>query len=220
MTPATNKAREIAGGSNRSFPQCEASKPADKPRLLTQLADRLVRAGRLDEAERELQDHLANHPDANEVRIGLIDVRIARAAWSEALKVSAEGIERDVIRSEPLAAKIRQLASNERAVEALLGAGEHGEGPFASYLLGVLAAEVGRLDDAERYLRESYAGLRAFVPVRVAPKAARERKIPKPPSSDCYRSHRLKRCGGSDEQVGGRHGVRKGKRYEPSAKRI
>jgi hypothetical protein len=30
----------------------------------------------------------------------------------------------------------------------------------------------------------------------------------------------IEKMWGSDEQVGGRHGVRKGKRYEPSAKRI
>jgi tetratricopeptide (TPR) repeat protein len=142
----------------------------DEPRLTLNLAEALTRLDRINEATRELERFLAGHPDAGTVRMRLVDLLITQSAWDELLACCEDGIKRQPARAPHFEARIAELATNERAVEQLLGpkAVSKDAGHLSTYLRGILAKEAGRIQQAETFLRQSCTADHAFVPARAA----------------------------------------------------
>ncbi|HNQ23479.1 MAG TPA: tetratricopeptide repeat protein [Phycisphaerae bacterium] len=139
----------------------------EEPGWMVSLADALVATGQAEQARRELEVHLARQPEADAVRARLLQLLGEQGAWSAVLDACSEAIEkRPEVRDWD--GRFLAAASAPAAVAKLLSAEGPGEDYASAYLLGRLAQKVGRLEDAHRWLRRSYAAAPAFVPTRVA----------------------------------------------------
>ncbi len=144
------------------------SRAPENPTLVLQLSRMMGRLARNHEARVELERFLSGHPDDDAVRTALIDVLINGSAWTEAVQVCAEGIERDPGHTKALTARVAVLASDPKALDELVTAHPSAASPMVAFLTGKLAAEAGRFDDGERWLRLAVEAQTEFVPARVA----------------------------------------------------
>lgn len=142
------------------------------PQLVMTLADVLVKTNRSAEAIDALRQFVSANKDAHEVRSRLVDMLLGGSQWSQALSVCADGIRIAPDRFDVLSEPIMALASDPRAVDAILAdathQGEGGDHHIDDFLRGSLALSVGRKKDAETFLKKSNAGAPDFLPTRIA----------------------------------------------------
>lgn len=140
----------------------------DMPQLVLNLADAFTRLGRAAEAEQELRRYLDRHPDRHSVRVRLVDLLINQRAWTDALRVAAEGIRQRPDRAADVEAPLFIVAEHNEALAQLLGPPQPQDDYASTYLRGIVAAKAERLGKAEVLLRDSLAKEAAFIPARVA----------------------------------------------------
>lgn len=145
-----------------------ASKP-DEPRFLFAYVDLLQKLNRSAEAAARLRQFADAHPHQLEVQWRLFDLCAAREAWDEALAVAAGAIRTDATTAVSARWKVAQLPP--AAVWELV---ERGEAQAAAdrdyavpYLLGCLALEDDRLEQAGSLLGRALEQSPGFVPAKV-----------------------------------------------------
>ena len=143
----------------------------DRMDMLMAYVDALERFQRRAEVQRILLEAVGRHPGRTVIHWRLADVFREAGQWSDALDVTASAV-----RSEPQAyhtarAKVVALADSKEAVAALLGQQDQPPEPdtdhVAAYLLGSLAGQVGRPEQAELFLRHAIRHQPDFVPAGV-----------------------------------------------------
>ncbi len=134
--------------------------------LLLRLSDALVDAGRGQEAERVLQEHLAQEGESPQVRLHLVDLTLKRNDAAAALEHCAAGIAAQPAQMDLFEHRINELATSPSVVAALTEPAPVPESATASYLRGRLAWRAGHWDAAERWLRRAVETDGALVPAR------------------------------------------------------
>lgn len=141
---------------------------ADEPRIALRLAHELMRLKGAAEAHRSLSNYLDGHPDAVDVRLGLVEALVEDAAWRRALRVAADGIERHPDRTEDFESRLEVLARNASVVDAVIKGDRDALSPGDSYLRGIVALAAGRFEDAASFLQRAYTGDTTPISIRVA----------------------------------------------------
>ncbi len=161
---------ERAGHPERVIDDIRAMSEGQPERadLVVALVNVLARFERFDEAERVLIDGINRHPDRQELRWRLCDILTAGRKWHRVLEVAADALRVDA--EDHLAARNKALAMADApdAVEALLDREDGSAADAATaYLLGTLAARVGRTNQAESLFERALDELPSLTPARV-----------------------------------------------------
>ncbi|HUT56390.1 MAG TPA: tetratricopeptide repeat protein, partial [Phycisphaerae bacterium] len=173
------EAHRLAGHADQAaedLAELAASQP-DEPRLLFAYVDLLHKLDRTAEAESRLRQFADAHPQQLEVRWRLLELYADRQAWGEALAVAADVARTDVTGA--VTARWKVVALPPEAAGQLLEQGEigGGEADYAVwYLLGCLALESGRLDQAETLLGRALGQSAEFVPAKIELAALHNRR--------------------------------------------
>ncbi|MEK6674377.1 MAG: tetratricopeptide repeat protein [Planctomycetota bacterium] len=144
-----------------------SAKPQD-PYLILELATTLLRLGRRTEGIQRLATYLELQPEANAVRMELLDQLVVEKKWMDYLRVAAGGVLAQPTQSEAWEQRMSGLSAHPDAVKAILEESVDPSTPATTYLQGILAIAEHKVELAESFFRRSLTQDASFVPTRVA----------------------------------------------------
>lgn len=141
----------------------------DSAAMTSRLARLLIDQNRSDEAATLLGDYLTRHPDDATIRQAQLELLMRTRHWDEALRLAAIKLTKDPAQEREVESILSAVRQSKEAADAIVTAGGADSGDHVYlYLVGRVAVEAGRPDDALRILRASYAKSENFAPTRAA----------------------------------------------------
>lgn len=141
----------------------------DSAMLTNRLAKLLLEQNRQDEAAALLGDFLKRHPDDTSIQQTQLELLVRTRRWNEALKLSADKLRSDPKLEREVNSILEAVRSSTDAVgPIIISADSDATDNVHLYLIGRVAQDAGRTEDAERVLRKSLAIDPKFPPARAA----------------------------------------------------
>jgi tetratricopeptide (TPR) repeat protein len=138
-------------------------------RIVNRLARVLHESGRNDEAFEVLAAFLAENPPDAAIRQTQLDILVKSRRWKDALKLTAEKLQADPSSERDVQGILEAVrAAPEALNDILASAGEASTDKWRLYLIGAMAADAGRNQEAEKLLRDALALDAGLTPARAA----------------------------------------------------
>lgn len=159
-------------GHPEAFIEDLKSRAKDFPnsaRIVNRLARALLESGQPDAAFAQIEQFLANNPSDPPIRQTQLDILVRTKRWNDALRLTAEKLKADPAGENEVQAILEAVRGTPGAVaEILATSSERSTDPWHLYLLGALAVDAHRYEEAEALLRRSLAGNVRLIPARAA----------------------------------------------------
>ncbi len=141
----------------------------DSAKIANRLAQALIEINRIDEASAMLAEFLSRNPDNAAIRQTQLDLLVRTKHWNEAIRLSADKLRSEPQREQEVESILDAVRATPDAVNGIISScASDSSDKFYLYLVGRVAVDAQRFDDAERVLRQSLALDAKFVPARAA----------------------------------------------------